>query len=222
MATKTTPWWQAMPLRQEIRDADGSIDDVTMSLYNAVYLKNVAYADPTYYGEITHPSDNLADLLAKIAVRLAGPDETYLRTAALRRLDQAMGGGKSHGLIGLYHMAANPTEFAATDIGQAAYAAADKIAGTAIPKNLNDPKVVVLCCDDMVPGEPKKFEDGPAETLWERMLWRMFDGDMGRIAEFGPHYSDKSTIADALISGRATCPHPCRRNPRLRASAVAG
>ena len=24
MATKTTPWWQAMPLRQEIRDADGN------------------------------------------------------------------------------------------------------------------------------------------------------------------------------------------------------
>ena len=41
----------------------------------------------------------------------------------------------------------------------------------------------MLCCDDMVPGEPTKFEDGPAETLWERMLWRMFDGDMGRIAQ---------------------------------------
>ncbi|MDA3014853.1 MAG: DUF499 domain-containing protein [Actinomycetota bacterium] len=200
MATKLTPWWQAMPLRQEIRDADGSIDDVTMSLYNAVYSKTVPYKDPVYYGEITHPSVNLADLLAKVAVRLAGPGDTYLRAPALRRLDQAMGGGKSHGLIGLFHMAAHPVEFASTDIGKATFAAAAKVAGAALPKDLNSPKVVVLCCDDMVPGQPKKFEDGPTETMWERMLWRLFDGDMGRIAEFGPHYSDKSTIAEALTA----------------------
>jgi hypothetical protein len=200
MATKLTPWWQVMPLRQEIRDADGSIDDVTMSLYNAVYSKTVPYKDPVYYGEITHPSVNLADLLAKVAVRLAGPGDTYLRTPALRRLDQAMGGGKSHGLIGLFHMAAHPVEFASTDIGKATFAAAAKVAGASLPKDLNSPKVVVLCCDDMVPGQPKKFEDGPAETLWERMLWRLFDGDMGRIAEFGPHYSDKSTLAEALVA----------------------
>lgn len=200
MATKLTPWWKAMPLRQEIRDADGSIDDVTMSLYNAVYSKTVPYKDPGYYGEITHPSVNLADLLAKVAVRLAGPGDTYLRAPALRRLDQAMGGGKSHGLIGLFHMAEHPVEFASTDIGKATFAAAAKVAGTSLPKGLNSPKVVVLCCDDMVPGEPKKFEDGPAETLWERVLWRLFDGDMGRIAEFGPHYSDKSTIAEALAA----------------------
>lgn len=200
MVAKVTPWWQAMPLRQEIRDADGSIDDVTMSLYNAVYPRNVPYADPVYFGEITHPSVNLADLLAKVAVRLAGGGDKYQRVPALRRLDQAMGGGKSHGLIALYHMAANPVEFASTDIGKATMATAAKIAGAPLAKDLNTPKVVVLCCDDMVPGQPKKFEDGPAQTLWERMLWRMFDGDMGRIAEFGPHYSDKSSIADALTA----------------------
>jgi hypothetical protein len=191
-------WWEAMPIRQEIRDADGSIDDVTMSLYKAVYSRSVPYADPSYYGRITYPSANLVELMAKVAVRLAGPRDTYLRVPALRRLDQAMGGGKSHGLIGLYHMAANPEMIASTDIGRLVMNTAHDIAGAGLPVDLNRPKVVVLCCDDMVPGVAKKFEDGPSETLWERVLWRLFEGDMRRLAEFGPHYADKSMIAKAL------------------------
>ena len=55
-----TPWWKALKLRQEILDASGQIDDVQMSLFQAVHGSGAdrpPYADAGYYGEITHPTE---------------------------------------------------------------------------------------------------------------------------------------------------------------------
>ena len=199
--TQLTPWWDAIALREEIRSASGSIDDVQMSLYNAVYGSAGAkapYAKASYYGDITYPSHNLADLMAKVAVRLAGPGETYLRAPALRRLDQGMGGGKSHGLIGLWHLASHPTALAATDIGRAALDLAAEIAGEALPTDLGEPKVVVLACDNMTAGKGDKFHDGPAGSLYERFLWRLFEGNNTLFKQYLPFHADKAKIAEAL------------------------
>src|SRR4051812_11297283 len=104
----TTPWWQALKLRPEVSSNAGNIDDVQMSLYRAVSgSPNVPYSDPEYYGAITHPTATLAALMGRIAVRLGGGDK-YMSAKAVYQLDQGMGGGKSHGLIGLYHMAKSP------------------------------------------------------------------------------------------------------------------
>src|ERR1700728_1726564 len=98
MKTSVTPWWKALKLRQEILGASGQIDDVQMSLFRAVHGKGTdrpPYAGAEYYGEITHPTERLIDLLAEIAVRIGGSDD-YLKARAVTRLDQGMGGGKSH------------------------------------------------------------------------------------------------------------------------------
>ena len=100
-----------------------------MSLFQAVHgtvNDRPAYADAKYYGEITHPSPLFTDLMAKVAVRLGG-GENYTRARALWRLDQAMGGGKSHGLIGLWHLAAHSAAFATTDVGRETFAKATAI-----------------------------------------------------------------------------------------------
>ncbi|EME23878.1 ATPase AAA, partial [Rhodococcus qingshengii BKS 20-40] len=57
MAKKSvTPWWKALQIRKEIISASGQIDDVQMSLFQAVYGLGTArapYADAAYYGSIT-------------------------------------------------------------------------------------------------------------------------------------------------------------------------
>ena len=129
MKPVVTPWWETIRLRAEISEASGGLDDVQMSLFNAVYGaagEKPRYAKPSYYGEITFPSDNLVDLMAKVAVRLGGAGDLYTRTPALYRLDQGMGGGKSHGLVGLWHLAAHPQDLAQTDIGRAALTTASR------------------------------------------------------------------------------------------------
>ena len=73
MTTTVTPWWKALKLRQEILDASGQIDDVQMSFhepYTAAGAGRPLYADAGYYGEITHPTERLVDLLTEIAIRI--------------------------------------------------------------------------------------------------------------------------------------------------------
>lgn len=197
-----TPWWKTVRLRDEIVSSSGAIEDIQMSLYNAVHGVAggaVPYAAAGYYGEITFPSGNLIELMAQIAVRLGSSEGGSRAARALWRLDQGMGGGKSHGLIGMWHLATNPEALATTDVGKAVFAEAAKIAGQGgVASDLNKPTVVVLSCDNMTPGKGDKVLDGPAETLGERFLWRLFDGATKRYNEYREHTSNKAKLADAL------------------------
>lgn len=204
MASKeaVVPWWEAIRLRPEVVGSDGAVDDVQMSLHNAVFGEEgvgagrTPYAAPEYFGEITHPTGGLVRIMGRIAVRLGVADSTL--TEAVWRLDQAMGGGKSHGLIGLWHLAAHPRQLAATDLGKRVLAEADEIAGKGkIQDDLGNPICVVLDCDNTT---ATKEDFGPAERLGERFLWRLFDKDYDRYTEFKDHTSNKAKLAEALRS----------------------
>ena len=194
------PWWKIMKLRPEVVAADGVIRDVRMSLYNAVFGAKgpaeveVPYADPSYYGAITHPAGSLVEFMARVAVRLGVPGST--QTKAVWRLDQAMGGGKSHGLIGLWHLARHPGQLAATDLGRQVMASADDIVGQGkVRDDLGHPVCVVLDCDNTSATE----EDfGPANLLGERFLWRLFGTDYGLYNKFKEHTANKAQLAEAL------------------------
>jgi predicted AAA+ superfamily ATPase len=195
-----TPWWKALKLRQEILDASGRIDDVQMSLFQAVHgqgSSRPAYADAGYYGEITHPADRLTDLLTEIAVRIGGGDD-YLKARAVTRLDQGMGGGKSHACIGAFHLAANPAALLDTQLGERILERGKQRLGRDLPADLSAPHVVVLPCDNMTPGAPIQELDGPAKNLYERFLWRLFSKDYTLYERYQPFFSDKSKIAEAL------------------------
>ncbi|WP_428122289.1 DUF499 domain-containing protein [Candidatus Poriferisodalis sp.] len=194
-----TPWWQAIKLRPEVEAARGNIDDVQASLHDAVFggaSGRSQYADPTYYGQITYPTGSLVDLMAKIAVRLGAKAEPSKRVRALWRLDQAMGGGKSHGLIGLWHLANNPSHFAATDLGAAVLVQAKEIAGSeTLAPDLGGPRCVVLDCDNPA---PREAHDGPARTLGERFLWRLFEGAYKKYEHYKGQLPNKEAIEAAL------------------------
>ncbi|MBK0869891.1 ATP-binding protein [Saccharopolyspora sp. HNM0986] len=195
-----TPWWQALKIRREIISASGQIDDVQMSLFQAVHGAGALrpeYANPTYYGDITHPTGRLVDLLAEIAIRLGGGND-YLKARSVTRLDQGMGGGKSHACVGCYHLASSSSELACTDLGQAVFAKARSILGRDLPADLNNPHVVVLPCDNMTPGAPDQQYDGPATNLYERFLWRLFSKDYALYEHYAPYFNDKSKIVEAL------------------------
>jgi Predicted ATPase (AAA+ superfamily) len=203
VASAVTPWWNVLKLRDEVVHTSGSIDDVQMSLFQAVHgtvHNRPPYSEAPYYGQITHPSPLFTDLMAKVAVRLGG-GEKYTRTpAAVWRLDQAMGGGKSHGLIGLYHLANSPVALGATDVGRVAFDKAAQILDQQLPADLNSPVVVVLACDNMTAGKGAAELDGPAQTLYERFLWRLFGGDNTLYLRYRDGYADKHRIIEALTA----------------------
>jgi len=197
-----TPWWEAVSLRDEVASGAGQIDDVQMSLFNAV-KGSVPYSDASYYGDITHPTADLVDLMGKIAVRLGVAGTGSEQAKAVWRLDQGMGGGKSHGLVGMWHLAAHTAEFAKTEIGRKAMASATALAGTwPISPELQDPLCVVLSCDNMTPGKPDVSVDGPAVTLGERCLWRLVERDGAKFEQYRERINstNKDVIQAAIES----------------------
>ena len=82
MSDTPAPWWEVVALRDEVTSSGGAIDDVQMSLHNAVFGQEgvgagrTPYSDAAYFGSITHPTGNLVELMARVAVRLGVPGST--------------------------------------------------------------------------------------------------------------------------------------------------
>ena len=195
-----TPWWETVQLRDEIIDGGGRIDDVQASLHDAVFGRadgaTGLYGDADRYGQITHPTGSLVALMAQIAVRLGSGGPASTRARAVWRLDQAMGGGKSHGLIGLWHLAANTDRLAATDLGVEVFREVGQAVGPGVvSSDLGGPRCVVLDCDNP---EPREKVDGPATTLGERFLWRLFEGAYKKWETYKDHAANKESLAEAL------------------------
>ena len=137
----TPHWADALRLRDEVTGSGGAVDELQMSLHKAVYQTvDVPYRDAGYYAEITQPTPRFIEFFARVARRLSGGHESR----ALFHLDQGMGGGKSHALVGLYHMAAHAGEFFATDLGRQVRAVAEA-AGDEV--SLPGARVVTLTAD---------------------------------------------------------------------------
>lgn len=186
-------WTKTLTLRPEVVAADGGVGELQMSLHKAAYQTvDAPYRDVGYYADITQPTPNLVGFLARVARRLGGGGESI----ALFHLDQGMGGGKSHALVGLYHMANNPIAFFDTDLGHAVRAEAQaggggvKLAGT---------RLVTLTADHFSPGKPTEVF-GPATTLFERFLWSVVAGDREKWDAFVARGPNKATLHDALAS----------------------
>ena len=192
--TEHKHWAQLLELRDEIANAGGRMDDLQASLPDAYFGRDdrqgpTLYSDPEYYGEITHPTKGLVRFMAQVAVRLALDGHAG---NANWHLDQAMGGGKSHCLIGLWHLAKHPRQLANSDIGKQIWQEAEQIHGSPLPDNLGDPICVILDCDN--PAFDSR-RDGPATNLGERFLWRLVEGETALYESYKTRMSNKAGIA---------------------------
>ena len=176
-------WADVLHLRDEVRLTDGSVGELQMSLAKAVYQTVVVpYAKCDYYTDITQPTPLLVGFLGRVARRVG---VSGMEAQACFHLDQGMGGGKSHALVGLWHMINSPDEFFASELGQAVHQEA--IAG-GHPIDLDGVVPVVLIGDSMSPGKTDpRF--GPATDLFGRFLWMLFAASGDRIGRY-QHYMD--------------------------------
>lgn len=184
-------WADVLELRPEVRNSDGSIGELQMSLHKAVYQTvDVPYRKVEYYGDITEPTPNLAGFFARVAHRLG----TNADASALFHLDQGMGGGKSHALVGLYHMVNSSDKFFATDLGRQVHAEATR--GTGVI-DLADAVTVTLTADYFSPRATNEVF-GPATNLFERFIWALVDGNMDRYQRYVAGGPNKGTLQQAL------------------------
>jgi Protein of unknown function (DUF499) len=192
MSSGTVPHWADMlSLRAEVTQSDGSVGELQMSLHKAVYRTvDVPYRKVDYYVDITQPTPNMVGFFARLARRLG----TYADAPALFHLDQGMGGGKSHALVGLYHMASSSAEFFDTELGQLVRAEAEQ---GGLDVDLSGTQTVVLTADYFSPGKTNEVF-GPATSLFERFIWSLVGGDMDRYQHYIASGPNKATLQRAL------------------------
>lgn len=187
-------WAESLRLRPELLSNQGQVTGLQMSLYDAVYrTMDVPYQETDYYSDITEPTPSLVRFLGTIAARLGSKRDIR----ALYHLDQGMGGGKSHALVGCYHLAKHGNVFFRTELGKKVRAEAEHIAGRSV--KVNGTRLVVLSADNMSPGKTNPVF-GPATTLHERFLWALFEGDKKRYHESRDRGPDKAALRAALES----------------------
>jgi hypothetical protein len=194
-------WTDVLQLRPEVTARRGHAEGLQMSLYDAVYQTvDVPYREASYWCDITEPTTKLVEFMAEIVRQLAGgavAGQLLTGGDSLFHLDQGMGGGKSHALVGCWHLAHDPNAFFESDIGTSVRQVAEQRAGGAI--DIAGVRSVVLCADRFSPGVARP-EFGPALDLHQRFLWSLFDGDR---ALYDAHVTagvDKAALKDALVA----------------------
>ncbi len=191
-------WADVLELRPEVVQRHGQAQGLQMSLYEAAYqTADVPYREASYWCDITEPTTKLVEFMAEITRLLAGAGLAgeMFDGNRLFHLDQGMGGGKSHALVGLWHMATHQDEFYASDIGQQVLGVARQRAGKDL--ELRDVHPVVLCADNFSPGAARP-EFGPAVNLHQRFLWALFAGDRALYDSHVTAGTDKAAIKDAI------------------------
>lgn len=114
------------------------------------------YAEARPFFETTYVTTDLRRLLGNVMAALSG--QNIDRVLQLRT---PFGGGKSHSLLAMLHLARDRK----------------KVADLPALKGIVDPgpvRVAVLPCADLTPGQPRKVHGGPTiRTLWGELAFRL-------------------------------------------------
>ena len=107
MAQRTAlkPWHEVVELRDDLKTGELSLSIFAADLYDVVMQKGLrpVYEDPAEFFALTYPTYNLRELVKDVCLRLAGrTDKAY------RKISVNYGGGKTHSLVTLWHLAHNP------------------------------------------------------------------------------------------------------------------
>ena len=104
-ADNWTPWHEVVTLREDVRSGELSLADFAADLHDVIMRRGMrpVYEDPVRFFAFTYPTVPLRDLARDVAMRLAGQN-----TKAIRQLELTYGGGKTHTLVALYHLAYDP------------------------------------------------------------------------------------------------------------------
>ena len=161
--TKTppwTPWRRVVALRDDVRTGELSLADFAADLHDVMMQRGArpVYEDPARFFALTYPTFALRELARDVVLRLAGRN-----TKAIRQLELTYGGGKTHTLVALRHLAHDPA--ALPDLP--AVEQFRSHAGSPLP-----PARVAALAFDKLDVEKGMEVRGPAgETRWLKHPW---------------------------------------------------
>jgi hypothetical protein len=99
------PWHEVVALREDLKSGELPLHLFAADLYEVMMQggKRPVYEDPVNFFALTFPTYNLRRLVRDVVLRVAGKNDK-----AVRQLELTYGGGKTHTLVTLYHLVADP------------------------------------------------------------------------------------------------------------------
>ena len=155
-----TPWHEVVKLREDVRTGELSLADFAADLHDVAMRKGArpVYEDPELFFALTYPTVPLRDLARDVALRLAGRN-----TKAIRQLELTYGGGKTHTLVTLHHLARDPESLPALPaVGQFR-----AHVGAPLPAA----RVAALCFDKLDVEKGMEVRGPAGELRWLKHPW---------------------------------------------------
>ncbi|MBS0186570.1 MAG: ATP-binding protein [Planctomycetes bacterium] len=165
------PWHEVVKLRDDLKSGELPLHMFAADLYEVLMQngKRPIYEKPENFFALTFPTHNLRALVRDVVLRLAGKNDK-----AVRQLELTYGGGKTHTLITLRHLAHDPA--ALPDLP--AVAEFEQAIGMKPPKA----RVAGLCFDklDVETGMDVRSPDGNVRRLkqpWSVLAYQIAGDD---------------------------------------------
>ena len=155
-----TPWHRVVKLREDVRTGELSLADFAADLHDVMMQRGVRpiYEDPARFFALTYPTFALRELARDVLLRLAGRN-----TKAVRQLELTYGGGKTHTLVALRHLAHDPAGL--PDLPAVEQFRSD--AGTALPPA----RVAALAFDKLDVEKGMEVRGPRGELRWLKHPW---------------------------------------------------
>ncbi len=155
-----TPWHKVVQLREDVRTGELSLADFAADLHDVAMQKGTrpVYEDPARFFALTYPTLPLRDLVRDVALRLAGKN-----TKAIRQLELTYGGGKTHTLVTLHHLACDPESLPPLPAVQQFRAH--------VQASLPAARVVALCFDKLDVEKGMEVRGPAGELRWLQHPW---------------------------------------------------
>ena len=155
-----TPWHRVVKLRDDVRTGELSLADFAADLHDVVMQKGArpVYEDPERFFALTYPTLPLRDIARDVALRLAGRN-----TKAIRQLEITYGGGKTHTLVALRHLAHDPENLLALP--------AVAHFRSHIDAPLPAARVAALCFDKLDVEKGMEVRGPAGESRWLKHPW---------------------------------------------------
>ena len=154
------PWHQVVQLRDDLKSGELSLNQFAADLYEVLMQRGERpiYENPEEFFALTYPTYNLRQLAREVVLRLAGKNDKAVRQLAL-----TYGGGKTHTLITLNHLVADPEHL--PDL-PAVHEFVTEI-GMTPPKA----RVAALCADKLDVEKGMEVRSPCGETRWLKQPW---------------------------------------------------
>jgi predicted AAA+ superfamily ATPase len=160
-----TPWRDVLPPHDDVATGNFQASEFAADLYKVSVSSEDAggdYADPVAFFSRTYLTEGLRDLIDRAVRRLSGDDNA----SPVINLQTNFGGGKTHSMLALWHLAAG---LSATEYGQEVQ---DLLKESGYGK-MPEVSRVALVGNHISPSGSTKPDGTKVNTLWGELAWQL-------------------------------------------------